>query len=132
MSESIENQGTIEMKKLIEFLNKNGYEFNGVKSSRMESDSIVKFKHPIETFTNIIGNDRNDSGITINIAYDNDFDYENQLKYYEEYKSKEDDEDHHEYIRKSNKSAATEFIYKLIGNKKGGKRSKTMKRCNRK
>lgn len=140
MSELSENQGTIEMKKLIEFLNENGYKFKGVTDFTTESYSIVEFKkYPIEDFMNIIGNNRNDSGITINIEYDNDFDYENQLKYfvngeeyYKEDKLKKDNEDHNDYIRTINKRAAKKFIDNLIGNKKGGKRSKTMKRCNRK
>ena len=146
MSEK-ENSGTIEMKKLIEFLIKNEYKLEGVRNSDYyengrrfvnNSESIVKFsKFPIDPpYTNKIGNYKNDSSISININYENDFDQENGEKYFKENKLG----DEIEYTPKINNEAASSFIKKIVDsntiggkrrktmNQKRGKRSKTMKR----
>lgn len=110
------NSGTLELKKIIDFLLENGYTYNFVEDAIYlennttyiaESDSIVTFeKFPIKAFNNKLNNYRNDTRIKIKIIYDNDFDHQNAEKYYEKIED--------EYELKFNKEAANDFMIELI------------------
>ena len=114
------NNGTQELKKLIDFLLENGYKYNFVedaiylengKTYIAKSDSIATFeKFPIKAFNNKLNNYINDSSIRIKIIYDNDFDHQNAEKYYEKIEN--------EYEPKFNQEAANNFITELIESKK--------------
>jgi hypothetical protein len=134
MSEDLTNAGTLEMQDLIGFLVKNGYNFEGVEEANYLENgrrytskgyTISSFqKSPIEAFTNIPGNDVNDSRIKIKIIYDNNFDnlqkedtYYDKKRIGDEDDDEDDDEPEYEYEQKTNLSASKKFIKRLIKGK---------------
>ena len=119
------NFGTLEFKKLIDFLLENGYTYSFVEDAIYlennrtyiaEGDSMVTFeKFPIKAFNNKLDNYRNDGSIKIKIIYDNDFDHQNAEKYYEKIENEDKEID---YETKFNQEAADDFISELIELKK--------------
>jgi hypothetical protein len=111
-----EDTGKLELEKIIDCLKQNHYEFEGLKSARMDGFMIADFKKDI-AYSNAEGEYINDSYIKVTIEFDSGFDYKNSYR---------DSEKEFTY----DPEKGNDFIDKLIdgayghGKKKGNRRFK--------